>query len=166
MFGSSDSNRSEGPGGCREALSTKAVRSEDTTAGRQTGREAEMWAKSVLGSAKSNRHRKTHLVEPGGTGQKFVHLTRGDLRRENAAEVSRGHSSADRRGNTAGAKGRRSRKVRSTGRLRPNWREELRNDMGVATTAATRDGAAMGTGWMPGPRGAGRTSQGLGEERK
>ena len=33
-----------------------------------------MWAISVLGNAKSNRYRKTHQVEPGGTGRKYMIL--------------------------------------------------------------------------------------------
>ena len=107
MTGNSDNNRSEGQGGCREALSTKAVWSEGTTVGTRTGSEAAMRAMSVLENAKSNRHRKTHRVEPDGTGRKFMHLTRGDLPRESAGEVSRGRSSEDRRVTAAGAKGRR-----------------------------------------------------------
>jgi hypothetical protein len=37
------------------------------------------------------------LVESGGPGRKFEHLTRGDLRCESGAEVSRGHSSEESR---------------------------------------------------------------------
>jgi hypothetical protein len=33
-----------------------------------------MWAISVLGNAKSNRHRKTHEVELGGAGRKYMPL--------------------------------------------------------------------------------------------
>ena len=33
-----------------------------------------MWAMSVLGNAKSDSHRKTHQVEPGGTGRKYMFL--------------------------------------------------------------------------------------------
>ena len=66
-----------------------------------------MRAMSVLGNAKSNCHRKTHPVEPGGTGRKFTRLTRGGLPRESGAGVSRGRSSEDARGNPGGAKGRR-----------------------------------------------------------
>ena len=33
-----------------------------------------MWAISVLGNAKSNSHRKTHLVESGGTARKYMFL--------------------------------------------------------------------------------------------
>ena len=69
-----------------------------------------MRAISMLENAKSNRHRKTHQVEPGGTGPKrmFMHLTRGDLRRESGGEVSRGRSSEEARRKAGGAKGRRT----------------------------------------------------------
>ncbi len=116
--GDSDNNRSEGQGGSREALSTKEVRSKGTTVGTRTGSEAAMRAMSVRENAKSNRHRKTHRVEPGGTGRKSMHLTRGDLSRENGGGVSRGRSSEESRGNPAGAKGRRTSRRRSTDRLR------------------------------------------------
>lgn len=53
------------------------------------------WAISMLGNAKSNRHRKTTSVEAGGTGRPFMHLTRGDLRHESVAEVSRRRSSEE-----------------------------------------------------------------------
>jgi hypothetical protein len=130
MFGNSDNNRSEGPGGCREALSTKAVWSKGTTVGTQTGSEAEMRAMSVRENAKSNRHRKTHLVEPDGTGREFMHLTRGDLPCESRGEVSRGHSSADDRGNPVGAKGRR---MRETMRVKRS-RVVVRNDRAPSET--------------------------------
>ena len=107
MFGSSDNNRSEGQGGCREALSTKEVWGKGTTVGTRTGSEAAMRAMSVRENAKSNCHRKTHRVEPDGPGRKFMHLTRGDLPCESRGEVSRGRSSAEGRVTAAGAKGRR-----------------------------------------------------------
>lgn len=50
---------------------------------------------SVLGSAKSNSHRKTHQVESGGTGRKFWYLTRGGLPDESLGGFSRGHTSAE-----------------------------------------------------------------------
>src|SRR5487761_1920380 len=117
MFGSSDSNRSEGQGGCREALSAKEVRSKGTTVGTRTGREAGVQAMSVLGNAKSESHRKTHQVEPGGAGREFMHLTRGGPSHESEREVSRGRSSEEAHGNKGGAKGRRERRTRSTERL-------------------------------------------------
>lgn len=54
-----------------------------------------MWAMSVRENAKSNCHRKTHRVESGGTGRKFMRLTRGDLDAEKRPGVSRGHSSEE-----------------------------------------------------------------------
>lgn len=156
MFGESDNNRSKGQGGSREALSTKEVWSKGTTVGTRTGREAEIRAISVRENAKSNRHQKTYLVEPDGAGRKFMHLTRGGLWRESAGEVSRGHSSEKSCGNTAGAKGRRNRKVRSTERLWPRWLEVLRNQQGAATTATSRRGARQAPGWNP----RGRSSAG------
>ena len=147
MFGKCDNNRSEGQGGCREALSTKEVCSKGTTVGTRTGREAAMRAMSVRENAKSNCHRKTHRVEPDGAGRKFMHLTRGGLRRESVAEVSRGRSSADARLTAGRAKGRRNRKARSTEGLRPQWRAVLRNQRGVATAAASSSGAKPAPGW-------------------
>ncbi len=149
MFGHSDNHRSEGQGGGREALSTKAVWSEGTTVGTRTGSEAEMRAMSVRENAKSNRHRKMHLVEPDGAGREFMHLTRGDLPRESVGEVSRGRSSVDDRANPVGAKGRRDRTARSTERLRPLWRVVLRNQRGVATAAASSSGAKDRPVWTP-----------------
>src|SRR5690606_2548779 len=108
MFGSSDNNRSQDQGVSREGLSTKEGGGKDTAVGTRTGSEAAMRAMSVLENAKSNRHQKTHRVEPDGTGRKFTHLTRGDLWRESAGEVSRGRSSEEARGNSGRAKGRRS----------------------------------------------------------
>jgi len=148
MFGMSDNNRSQDQGGCRETLSTKEGGGKGTTVGTQTGSEAAMRAMSVRENAKSNCHRKTHRVEPDGAGREFMHLTRGGLWRESAGEVSRGHSSEDRRGNTVGAKGRRSRKARSTERLRPQRQEVLRNGWDVATAAAIPSGGRCVPGWM------------------
>jgi hypothetical protein len=149
MFGDSDNNRSESQGGCREALSTKEGRSKGTTVGTRTGSEAEMRAMSVLENAKSNRHRKTHLVEPVGTGRKFMHLTRGELWRESVGAVSRGRRSEESRITAAGAKGRRNRKARSTERLRFTWREVIRNRRGVTTTVASLSGEKSVPGWTP-----------------
>lgn len=68
-----------------------------------------MWAMSVLGNTKSNCHRKTHGVEPDGTGRMFMHLTWGGLPREIEGGVSRGHSSAEAIRKDGGAKGQRTR---------------------------------------------------------
>jgi hypothetical protein len=149
MFGNSDNNRSEGQGGCREALSTKEVWSQGTTVGRRTGSEAAMRAMSVRENAKSNCHQKTHRVEPDGAGRKFMHLTRGELPCENRGAVSRSRSSEDARLTAGRAKGRRNRQARSTERLRPWWRAVLRNRRGVATAAAFSLGAKSVPGWIP-----------------
>ncbi len=109
MTGSSDSNRSESQGGFREEVSTKEGRSKGNDRRNTNRQRGRMRAISVLGNAKSNRHRKTQQVEPDGTRPKrmFMHLTRGDLRWKSGGEVSRGRSSEESRGNTEGAKGRR-----------------------------------------------------------
>ena len=108
MIGSSDSNRSQKvrrrPRGIARERNLRQRRDRRNT-NRQRGR---MRAMSVLEDAKSNRHRKTHQVEPDGTSRKFTHLTRGDLLRESVGEVSRGRSSKESRLRTAGAKGRRT----------------------------------------------------------
>jgi hypothetical protein len=108
MIGSSDSNRREGQGG--EPRGPQHERSpyqrhDRRNTNRQRGRVREM---SVRENAKSNSHRKPHQVEPDGTGRKFMHLTRGDLARESAREVSRGRSSQESQRKLAGAKGRRT----------------------------------------------------------
>jgi len=66
-----------------------------------------MRAISVLANAKSNGHRKTHEVELGGAGRKYMHLTRGDLEHESVREVSRVRSSEEARRKSGGAKERR-----------------------------------------------------------
>lgn len=149
MTGVRDNNRSEGQGGGREALSAKEVRSKGTTVGTRTGSEAAMRAMSVREDAKSNRHRKTHRVEPDGTGRKSMHLTRGGLFLENGGGVSRGHSSGESRGNLEGAKGRRTSRRRSTDRLREAWREVARNNGGLATAASSSAGGEETCRWNP-----------------
>lgn len=129
MFGISGNNRSEGQGGCREALSTKEVCSKGTTVGTRTGSEAGMRAMSVLGNAKSNCHQKTHQVEPDGTGRKFMHLTRGELARESAGAVSRSRSSEE------GRESRLERRAEGTGK-----RDQLRNPGRVAGSSPKSTG--------------------------
>ena len=149
MTGDSDNNRSKGQGGSREALSTKEVRSKGTTVGIRTGSEAVMRAMSVRENAKSNSHRKTHRVEPDGTGRKFMHLTRGGLPRESGGGVSRGRSSEESRGNPEGAKGRRTSRRRSTDRLRGMKQGVARNSTGPATEAGSRAGGEEASRWNP-----------------
>ena len=163
MFGNSDKNRSEGQGGCREALSAKEVCSKGTTVGTRTGSEAEMWAMSVLENAKSNCHQETHLVEPGGTGQKFMHLTRGELACESARAVSRGRSSEE------GRESRLERRAEETGK-----RDQTRNFVPSGGEFSEIDGAwqlrplpcwvqAAGRGGSLGRRGARGASHGTSE---
>ncbi len=149
MTGSRDSNRSESQGGSCEGLSTKEGRSKDNDR-RKTNRQRGMVrAMNVLGNAKSKSHRKAHQVEPDRTGSKmFMHLTRGGLRRESGGEVSRGRSSEESRGNTEGAKGRRTTQ-RATGTgLRPIRRGVGRNEGGAATAAVTALGERGRRGWI------------------
>jgi len=141
MTGSSDSNRSESQGGFREELSTKEGRSEGNDRRNTNRQRGRMRAISVLGNAKSNRHRKTHQVEPDGTESKmFMHLTRGDFRWESGGEVSRGRSSEESRGKTEGAKGRRTKRGPSANHPAGSRREDSRNNPGVATTVIPRVG--------------------------
>jgi hypothetical protein len=90
-------------------------------ANRQRGRQ---WATSVLANTKSNPHQDT-ASRAGWHAGKVQVLTRGDLPRESAGEVSRGRSSKDRSrgledarlnyetGTLRPAKGRRSQQQRS-----------------------------------------------------
>lgn len=149
MFGNSDNNRSQDQGGPREGLSTKEGGGKGTAAGKRTGSEAAMRAMSVRENAKSNRHQKTHRVEPGGTGREFTHLTRGGLRRESDGGVSRGHSSEDARLTAGRAKGRREGETRIARSPRSHGRAGLRNEPGVTITVATRFGASGKGGWNP-----------------
>ena len=166
MCGRSDNNRSEGQGGCREALSTKEVWSKGTTVGTRTGSEAERRAMSVRESAKSNSHRKTHLVEPDGTGREFMHLTRGDLHRESGGEVSRGRSSEE------GRETRSERRAEETGK-----RDQPRNSALSGGQSSETDGvwqlrppprwAPGGSrGGFPGKLQVRVASHGTGEPRK
>ena len=112
---------------------------------------------SMLENAKSNRHRKTHQVEPGGTGPKriFMHLTRGDLRRESGGEVSRGRSSEEARRKAGGAKGRRT-----TERAKPKTGvtgESCPKRRGVATAAAPLANVGQAE-WIAGEHGDGKGS--------
>ena len=100
---------------------------------------------SVLGNAKSNRHRKTHQVKPDGAGREFTHLTRGGLPCESKAGVSRGRSSEEARRKAGGAKGRRTTKVRSADRLGSMARRDVKQ-RGATTTVATSAARRVGAG--------------------
>ena len=162
MIGRSDNNRSERQGGLRKESESKEVRSKGTALGTRTGSEAAMREMSQRQHAKSNCHRKMHRVEPEGAGRMFMHLTRGDLRWESGGEVSRGRSSGESRGNTEGAKGRRTKRGQSAPELPEGGREGLRNGPGAATAAATRTGGRRTAGWNPrtGPCGKPKSTPG------
>src|SRR5690606_36925629 len=166
MFGSSDNDRSQDQGVSREGLSTKEGGGKDTAVGTRTGSEAAMRAMSVLENAKSNRHRKTHRVEPDGTGRKFTRLTRGGLPSESAAGVSRGRSSEEARGNPGRAKGRREEGKRIATDPRKHGRAGLRNAPGVTTTVATWNGASETDGWIPDRHACAGTESGNGRKAK
>ena len=51
------------------------------------GQRGRVRAMSVLGNAKSNRHRKTYPVEPGGTGREYMFLL-GEAWRVRAGQES------------------------------------------------------------------------------
>lgn len=125
-----------------------------------------MRAMSVLENAKSNRHQKTHRVEPDGTGREFTRLTRGGPPRESAAGVSRGHSSEEARGNPGGAKGRREEGKRNAPDPREHGRAGLRNAPGVTITVASRSGASEADGWSPDRRASAGTESGSGRKGK
>jgi hypothetical protein len=149
MTGNSDHNRSERQGRRREATTLKAVYSEGTIVGTRTGREALVRAMSVLGNAKSKSHRKTHRVEPGDAGRKFMHLTRGDLLCESTGGVSRGRSSEDARPKAGRAKGQRTKREQSADRLRQVGQEVPRNRAGLAITAYSRADGSRAGWWNP-----------------
>jgi hypothetical protein len=115
--------------------------------GTRTGSEAAMRAISVLGNVKSNCHRKTHRVEPDGTGRKFTHLNRGDLWRESTGEVSRCRSSEDAWGNLGRAKGRRSQ-----GRMKKRTSRVVgRDGRASSKTRFPSSNAEFGVRWIPRP---------------
>ena len=130
MTGNSDNNRSRrtsqeprGPLGER----SPRQRHDRRNTNRQRGRVRAM---SVRLNAKSQSHRKTHQVEPDGTGRKFMHLTRGDLWRESAGEVSRGRSSEEAARKHGGAKGQRTRKKAPAILTSKGGQEGVRNRQG------------------------------------
>lgn len=148
MTGSSDSNRSESQGGFREGHRTKEGRSKGNDRRNTNRQRGRMRAISVLGNAKSNRHRKTHQVEPDGPEPRmFMHLTRGDLLCESRGEVSRGRSSEEACRKTGRAKGRRTTERATETGLRHRRRVVGRNEGGAATAAATALGERGKRGW-------------------
>lgn len=150
MTGSSDSNRSERQGGFREELSTKEGRSKGNDRRNTNRQRGRMRAISVLENAKSNRHRKTHQVEPDGTGPKkmFMHLTRGDLRRKSVGEVSRGRSSEEARRKAGRAKGRRTNERATKAGLRIGGVELSETRRERQLSAASPPGERGASGWI------------------
>jgi hypothetical protein len=146
----SDDNRSQDQGRGREATEPKAGGGKGPTVGTRTGSEAAMRATSVLANAKSNRHRKTHRVEPDGAGRKFTHLTRGGLPCKRRAGVSRGHSSDEARGNPGGAKGRRDRARRDRRTAPRAWAGRSPKPTGRDNCGRHPGGAHGRAGWSPG----------------
>ena len=104
---------------------------------------------SVLGNAKSISHRKTHQVESGGTGRKFMHLTRGDLHGVSREEVSRGHSSEQIPGNREAAKGRRTKREQSATGLCQRGHKGDRNGMGETPEGLAQTGESPACRWIP-----------------
>ena len=72
---------------------------------------------SVRVHAKSNRHRKPCLVEPGGMDRKWVFLLGETSGARAPGGVSRGHSSVDAGRKPGGAKGRRTAETAQFGEL-------------------------------------------------
>jgi hypothetical protein len=141
MTGSRDCSRSESEGGFREELSAKEGHSKDSDRRSTNRQRGWVRAMSVRENAKSKSHRKTHQVEPDDTESKsFMHLTRGDLCWESCGEVSRGRSSEESRGNTEGAKGRRTKRGLTANHPAGSRRKDRRKNLGVATAATTRSG--------------------------
>ena len=123
----------------------------------RNGQRGRVRAMSVLGTTKSNRHRKAHQVESGGTARKSTHPARGDLSIERWPGVSRGHSSEEGResGWSEGPKARRDRLtagLRNRSGSRPKGREGAVADGGAA--GGFRRRSRPGEAW--GVRGEGR----------
>jgi len=103
---------------------------------------------SVLGNTKSNRYRKTHQVELGGTGRKFWHLSWGDLQHESVGEVSRSRSSEE--VSVMGME-RRAEESRSLIQTRLTGREQYFETSGRCRSPANYPlGGEQETRWIPG----------------
>lgn len=131
MTASRDSKRSEPPGGGREAVaeSSGEQRHSRRNTNGQRGRTRVM---SVRVHAKSYRHRKPCLVEPGGMGRKWVCLLGETSGARASGGVSRGHSSVDAGRKPGGAKGRRTAETAQFGELESVVRGVVRNRVGAA----------------------------------
>ena len=96
----------EPQGGVREGVAERSGRQtrDHRKTNRQRGRQR---ATSVLANAKSKTHQDV-ASRGGWRAGKVQVLTRGDLLRESAEGVSRGHSSDESARKNAGAKGRKN----------------------------------------------------------
>jgi hypothetical protein len=102
---------------------------------------------SVLGNAKSDRHRKPCEVESGDAGRKSWRLTRGDLCRESGGEVSRGRSSEE-APERAWSEGPKDYETGHFDHLRAKARS-CPKPPDVATAAAIGREDAHGNRWLP-----------------
>ena len=131
ITGSRDSNRSEPPGGGREADAESSGEQRDSR--RNTnGPRGRTRVMSVRVHAKSYRHRKPCLVEPGGMDRQWVFLLGETSGARAPGGVSRGHSSVDAGRKPGGAKGRRTAETAQFGELEPVVRGVVRNPVGAA----------------------------------
>ena len=102
---------------------------------------------SVLGNAKSNRHRKAHEVESGDAGRQSWRLTRGDLHDENRGGVSRGLSHEEAR-ETVRSEGPKDHETDHSNNL-DGLASSLPKRTDVATTATIRIGGGAERRWIP-----------------
>jgi hypothetical protein len=102
---------------------------------------------SVLGNAKSNRHRKTHEVESGDASRQSWRLTRGDLPDESRGGVSRGHSSQEAR-ETVWSEGPKDHETDHSNNL-CGLANSLPKRTDVATAATIRVGGGTERRWIP-----------------
>ena len=118
----------------------------------RNGQRGLMRAMSVLENTKSDDHRKAHGVQSGGPARKFMHLTRGDLRAERRAEVSRSHSSEEGR-ESGWSEGRKAQRDRLAAGL---WRPPERCLTGREQETAAGEEPAGGFRRASRPGAAGR----------
>ena len=104
-----------------------------------------MWAISVLGNAKSNRHRKTHEVELGGAGRKYESLP-GEISAMRVVEKSAQFVVVKRLAERRAERRDEESRERGPNRAHGDRRTGGRKTRGVATAAATPCGAETGIG--------------------
>ena len=119
---------------------------------------------SVLGNAKSNRHRKSHEVESGAAGRKFWYLTWGDLWRESGRGVSRGRSSEE-AGETPWSKGPKDHETSHAHQFRARARRYLKR--GERCNCGNHSGGGQAKSqWSLAGRATAETESGGGQRRK